>query len=144
MNPQNEQAKTAGHLVAVVAVLQRPDGKIALGLRVEEGVWAGFGGKLEPGESAESGLRREVLEEAGVMLDAVTPLTFRAAAKADGTPFVVLYYLARLPAGTASRVAVLEPRVFSQLAWFDPQELPDNVWEREREVLRLVPAGGAA
>src|SRR3989344_6169176 len=30
------------------------------------GVWNGFGGKLEPGESIEDAARREVLEEAGV------------------------------------------------------------------------------
>lgn len=126
-----------GYLVGVVAVIQRDDGKVAMGLRVVENVWAGFGGKLEAGETPEAGLRREVLEEAGVELGPLAPLGFRTGAKADGTPFVMLYFLGQPQ--PRQEVRILEPLVFGELRWFDLDALPGNLWPRERDILSLVP-----
>ena len=60
-----------------VGVLIRPDGDFLLTSRpvgkVYEGYWEFPGGKLEPGESVETALRRELQEEIGVTIGAVHP-----------------------------------------------------------------------
>ena len=60
-----------------VGVLIQPDGQFLLTSRppgkVYEGYWEFPGGKLEPGESVEQALRRELLEEIGVAVGAVHP-----------------------------------------------------------------------
>ena len=60
-----------------VGVLIRPDGQFLLTSRPPGKVYAGYwefpGGKLEPGESVEQALRRELKEEIGVTLNAVHP-----------------------------------------------------------------------
>jgi 8-oxo-dGTP diphosphatase len=60
-----------------VGVLIRPDGDFLLTSRppgkVYEGYWEFPGGKLEPGESVEAALRRELQEEIGVTIGTVHP-----------------------------------------------------------------------
>ncbi len=58
-----------------VGVLIQPDGQFLLTSRppgkVYEGYWEFPGGKLEPGESVEEALRRELREEIGITVGAV-------------------------------------------------------------------------
>lgn len=60
-----------------VGVLIRADGAFLLTSRppgkVYEGYWEFPGGKVEPGESVEQALRRELLEEIGLRIGAVHP-----------------------------------------------------------------------
>jgi 8-oxo-dGTP diphosphatase len=60
-----------------VGVLIQPDGRFLLTSRpqgkVYEGCWEFPGGKLEPGESVEQALRRELQEEIGITVGAVQP-----------------------------------------------------------------------
>jgi 8-oxo-dGTP diphosphatase len=60
-----------------VGVLIRADGQFLLTSRppgkVYEGYWEFPGGKLEPGESVEAALRRELHEEIGITIGAVQP-----------------------------------------------------------------------
>ena len=60
-----------------VGVLIRADGRFLLTSRppgkVYEGYWEFPGGKLEPGESVEQALRRELQEEIGIVISAVQP-----------------------------------------------------------------------
>ena len=60
-----------------VGVLIRPDGKFLLTSRPPGKVYAGYwefpGGKVEPGETVEAALRRELVEEIGVTIGAVHP-----------------------------------------------------------------------
>ena len=60
-----------------VGVLFDPEGRFLLTSRptgkVYEGYWEFPGGKLEPGESVEDALRRELHEELGIVIGAVRP-----------------------------------------------------------------------
>ena len=60
-----------------VGVLIRSDGAFLLTSRPEGKVYAGYwefpGGKVEPGETIEAALRRELVEEIGITIGAVHP-----------------------------------------------------------------------
>jgi 8-oxo-dGTP diphosphatase len=60
-----------------VGVLVRPDGRFLLTSRPPGKVYAGYwefpGGKVEPGESVEAALRRELREEIGIEIGPVHP-----------------------------------------------------------------------
>lgn len=60
-----------------VGVLIRPDGRFLVTTRPQGKVYAGYwefpGGKLEPGETVEAALRRELNEELGIVIDVVVP-----------------------------------------------------------------------
>lgn len=64
-----------------VALMATPDGRYLMQLRdadpaiILPGHWACFGGSIEPGESAETALRRELLEELDYRPGAVTFFT---------------------------------------------------------------------
>jgi 8-oxo-dGTP diphosphatase len=68
-------------LVAAVVLVDR-DGRVLLALRSEgramPGLWEFPGGKIEPGESPESALLRELREELGIdtWASCLAPLTF--------------------------------------------------------------------
>lgn len=61
-----------------VAVISNSDGDILISKRPDHvhqgGLWEFPGGKLESGESLESALKRELLEELGIELNACQPL----------------------------------------------------------------------
>ena len=69
--PQRKEVAVA------VGVLVRDDGRFLLTSRPEGKVYAGYwefpGGKVEPGETIEEALRRELVEEIGVTIGAVHP-----------------------------------------------------------------------
>ena len=60
-----------------VGIVIREDGAFLLTSRpagkVYEGYWEFPGGKIEPGESVEQALRRELVEEIGIAIGAVSP-----------------------------------------------------------------------
>ena len=95
-----------------VLVQQRPAGKQMAGL------WEFPGGKVEPGETPEAALVRELAEELGIGVDAdaLGPLTFASAALAD-RHLLLLLYLCRAWSG--------EPRALdaAALAWHTPSDL---------------------
>jgi 8-oxo-dGTP diphosphatase len=98
------------------AVLTRADGAVLIARRragkAHAGLWEFPGGKLEPGETPEACLVRELREEFGVEI-AVGP---HLATGYDG-PIELLGYRARLAAG--------EPRLTDHdaIAWVAPGEL---------------------
>lgn len=63
---------------SVMLLVVTDDGEMLMHLRddkagvVHPGCWAGFGGAVESGESPEDALRRELLEETGVVLHSAT------------------------------------------------------------------------
>lgn len=95
-----------------VLVQQRPAGKQMAGL------WEFPGGKVEPGETPEAALVRELAEELGITVadDALVPLTFASEPLAD-RHLLLLLYVCRDWAG--------EPQALdaAALAWHSPSGL---------------------
>ena len=65
--------KQYNYLPATLCLITAP-GRILLGYKkrgLGKGLWNGFGGKLEPGESAKMAAERELYEEAGISSDSL-------------------------------------------------------------------------
>ena len=97
-----------------VLVAQRPDGKQFAGL------WEFPGGKLEPGETPEACLVRELKEELGIDTRSacLAPLTFASHAYED-FHLLMLLYVCRKWQGTA------RPLEAKALKWLRPRDLRD-------------------
>lgn len=124
---------SSGYLVGVAVILVDEHNRVLLGLRSSEQLWASFGGRLEAGEAAHAGAAREVREELGIELGELTPLFFGEGTKLDGTHYVTLYFLSKLQPGQVP--VVQEPHLAEKLNWFDINELPTNMWARERALI---------
>lgn len=93
-----------------VLMQQRPAGK------AHGGLWEFPGGKVEPAETLESALIREIEEELAIRLDpaALAPLSFAAV---EGQPHVVLLYTCRQWYGT------LACQEGGEAGWFTADQL---------------------
>ncbi|SEA31640.1 (deoxy)nucleoside triphosphate pyrophosphohydrolase [Rubrimonas cliftonensis] len=110
-------------LVAACALVD-PDGRVLLAQRPEgkalAGLWEFPGGKLEPGETPEACLIRELAEELGVdtWASCLAPLSF-ASHGYDDFHLLMPLYVCRRWAGTA------QGREGQALAWVQPRRLAD-------------------
>lgn len=110
-------------LVLVVAVtLVDPDGRVLLAQRPEgkamAGLWEFPGGKVEPGESPEAALMRELHEELGIETwsSCLAPLSFASHAY-DTFHLLMPVYVCRKWAGQP------EPREHAALRWVRPRDM---------------------
>lgn len=114
--------------IVVAVALIRNDGCVLMQRRpiakAHGGLWEFPGGKVEPGESLESALSREIREELGIELEPVglAPLTFASDPRHPQTPredIVILLYTCRHWEG--------EPRCLDaeEIGWFAPDALAD-------------------
>ncbi|OBA97964.1 NUDIX hydrolase [Mycolicibacterium fortuitum] len=62
-------AATPKHSVSVAGIVVRDDGRVLVIKRDDNGRWEAPGGVLELDESFEAGVRREVLEETGLVVE---------------------------------------------------------------------------
>jgi len=110
-------------LVAAV-VLVDPDGRVLIAQRPEgkamAGLWEFPGGKIEPGESPEAALIRELHEELGIETEAscLAPLTF-ASHGYDDFHLLMPTFVCRRWQGT------VRGREGQALRWVKPSELRD-------------------
>lgn len=107
-------------------VLQRQDGAVLLarrsGVVYGDGLWGLPGGHAERSESWALAAARETLEEVGVVVaaDALVPLGIQRYVDGD-LHGVDAFFLATRWQGEPSAVSEC-----SEVAWYDPQALPDD------------------
>ena len=117
---------TAGRrvvLVSAVALIDR-DGRVLLAQRPEgkamAGLWEFPGGKVEPGETPEAALIRELHEELGIGTweSCLAPLTFASHGYDDFHLLMPLFACRKWD-------GVAVPREGQRLAWATPREMRD-------------------
>ncbi len=115
-------------LLVVACALVDPDGRVLLARRPEgkpmAGLWEFPGGKVQPGETPEAALIRELKEELGIDVEAscLAPFTFASHPLGDGSPprhLLMPLYLCRRWEGA------VRAREGQALAWVRPQRLRD-------------------
>ncbi|MEM9765638.1 MAG: (deoxy)nucleoside triphosphate pyrophosphohydrolase [Pseudomonadota bacterium] len=111
-------------VLVAAAVLIDPDGRVLLAQRPEgksmAGLWEFPGGKVEPGETPEACLIRELAEELDVSTEesCLAPLTFASHAYADFHLLMPLYACRKWQ-------GVVRSREGQKLAWARKSELRD-------------------
>ena len=110
-------------LVAAVALID-PDGRVLLAQRPEgkamAGLWEFPGGKVEPGETPEAALIRELHEELGIdtWASCLAPLTFASHGYETFHLLMPLFACRRWK-------GIVRAREGQRLAWVRPQQLAD-------------------
>lgn len=111
-------------LLVVAAALIDAEGRVLLAQRPAHkslpGLWEFPGGKVEPGESPEVALVRELMEELDVAVeaDALDPFAFASHAYADAHLLMPLYLARRWMRTPTAKEA-------QALAWVKPGEMRD-------------------
>ncbi len=109
-------------LMVPALALVDPDGRVLLARRPDgkhmAGKWEFPGGKIEPGETPEAALIREIEEELGINTkqSCLAPVSF-ASHQYDTFHLVLLLYICRRWQGRP------EPREGGELAWVRPSQL---------------------
>jgi 8-oxo-dGTP diphosphatase len=123
----------------VAAVIERSDRRLLIGQRRRSDTsalkWEFPGGKVEPGETPEAALARELREELGTTLRKCAPIG-RVVHKYAETPeeLEIVFFAAAISEGQ------LTPRTFENVAWVLPKELGeyDFLAANERLVANLA------
>ena len=127
-----DNTKDPGVKVGLTSIIAK-DGKVLLGLRGDScetarNEWAYPGGRMDYGEDPASGLSREIEEETSLTIpkDELQFLTWvNEFFPEDKKHYVSLVFLAVNPQG---RPRIVEPDKCKEWKWFDPYNLPENVF----------------
>lgn len=109
-------------MLVVAAALIDADGRVLVQQRPPDkpmaGLWEFPGGKVDPGETPEAALRRELEEELGLAIDqsCLAPAVFASEALGDRHLILLLYVLRKWP-------GVPEARHATALKWARPVAL---------------------
>ena len=123
-------------LPGVSAVVLDPHGRVLLGRRADNGLWAVVSGILEPGEQPAVAAVRECVEETGVEVEVVALTSVTSGAlvtypNGDTAQYLDVCFWCEPVEGAA------EPRVgddeSTEVAWFDPDVLPEPLAASSRE-----------
>ena len=100
------------------------------------GKWEFPGGKIEPGETPEAALRRELQEELGIVAE-IGEEVWRVEHQYPGHDAVlVLFFAVRRYQGT------MENRIFQQISWVSHQELLQyDFLKADRALIERIAAG---
>jgi 8-oxo-dGTP diphosphatase len=109
------------HSVSVAAAVVREDGRMLAIRRRDNGHWEPPGGVLELDESIEHGLRREVEEETGLI---VQPEALTGVYKNMTHGIVALVFRCRLAGGTSHTTAESD-----KIAWLTPDQIQQRMTE---------------
>ena len=122
-----------------VGVFVEKEGKILVGKRKGShgaGTWALPGGHLEGGESFEQCCRREVLEETGLSITNINPVSFTNDVFQDeGLHYVTLFFRAEYDSG---EVIIGEPGECEEWRWVSLDHLPQPIFLPLRNVLEQL------
>ena len=103
-------------------VLQRADGRVLVSLRPEGKPWPGYwefpGGKIEPGETSEQALIRELNEELGVTATIGDRVSTVHHSYRNGGAIEIEFFLVQTFAGEFVN------RIFQQMRWIPIPDLP--------------------
>lgn len=105
--------------------------KILLGLKkygLGVGRWNGFGGNVEPSESVESAARREIREEAGIMVKKLEKIGIMEC-EFEGSPEILEVHIFRGNnfSGKPGESKEMKPQ------WFHIDEIPfNNMWPDDK------------
>ena len=109
-------------MTTVVAAVIERDGQVLIGQRPAGKrhalKWEFPGGKVEPGESPENALRRELEEELGIQAVIGSCVADYEYAYQGCEPIRLIFFAAGEFTGT------IENRVFEQVRWETPERLP--------------------
>jgi 8-oxo-dGTP diphosphatase len=109
-------------ITVVAAVIQREDHRLLIGQRRRNDTsplkWEFPGGKVEPGETPETALARELLEELGATLARAVEIgTARHQYANKPEELEIRFFAVKI------KETELVPRSFEQIAWVLPREL---------------------
>jgi 8-oxo-dGTP diphosphatase len=119
--------ETRGFRIATNAIIVRGEW-VLLARRRDIGLWSQPGGGVEPGETVDEGLLREVREELGVEVEIVRLVGVYSKPQKHE---VVLTFLCTLPPGQESALRATEE--VAECGWFAGEDLPSDLLPKHRQ-----------
>ena len=141
-----ELRSSVGHrplwLPGVCAVIFDDAGRVLLGQRADNGLWAEIRGIPDPGEQPVAALKREALEEAALeievdevfLIDASDLVTYP---NGDQASYMNLCFIAHAVSAEAAAGAHINDDESVDMGWFEVDDLPSPLAPSARQRLEL-------